>query len=344
MMREDVSMRETTTSDSPTRAGVYILLVLIAALGGYIYTLRAQSILTCPGTGYGSDSYLAYCSAAQYGDFDHGAFWFDLEPGIRNYAASADVLFLGDSRMQFAFSSDAVGRWFSAVRASHYLMGFAYWENYSFEWPLVKKIQPHPKVLIVNLDEFFSDSETPPAKSVMHDSDAEGHYKRKRLWQIAHRAMCSGYPKLCGSKESFYRSIETGAYTRVGGETRAVPVSYDSNVDEKTVADYVQRGAKFFSSFPIDRKCVLLTMVPADSTMIHTDSMTAATHRTTSGTAKVIANALGLSLIAPEPPGLSTFDRSHLDRPSAERWSEAFLLEASPRIRDCLNSVAPGAP
>lgn len=336
MMPDEISAQEATASNSPTRVGVYILSVLIAALGSYIYMLRTQSIFTCPGTGYGPDSYLAYCAGEQYGDFDHGAFWLDLEPGIRNFAASADVLFLGNSRMQFAFSSDAVGRWFSAARASHYLMGFAYWENYSFEWPLVKKTQPNPKVLIVNLDSFFRDIETPPAKTVMHDGDAAGHYKRKRLWQIAHRQICSELPGICGSKESFYRSIETGAYTRVGGETRSTSVAYDSNVDGKMVADYTRRGTEFFSSLPIDRRCVLLTMVPADPTV-------GTAYSTKFGTAKVIANALGLSLIAPELTGLSTFDGSHLDRPSAERWSQAFLQEASPRIRDCLNSNAPGA-
>jgi hypothetical protein len=316
--------------------GVYILTILMAALGSYIYMLRTQSILTCPGTGYGPDSYLAYCAGEQYGDFDHGAFWFDLEPQIRDLAASADVLFLGNSRMQFAFSSDATGRWFSAAGVSHYLLGFAYWEDYAFEWPLVKQIRPKPKLLIVNLDGFFRDTETPPAKTVMHEGDAAGRYKRKRLWQAAHEQICSRIPGICGSKESFYRSIQTGAYTRLGGETRAVSVSYDPEVDEKKVADYTQRGTEFFSSLPIDRRCVLLTMVPSDPA-------TGAAYSIKSGTGKAIAKALGLSLIAPELPGLTTFDGSHLDRPSAERWSQAFLEEASPRIRDCLDPHAAGA-
>jgi hypothetical protein len=330
MMRENTF--EARASDSPTRVDVYILTILMAALGSYIYMLRTQSIFTCPGTGYGPDSYLAYCAGEQYGDFDHGAFWFDLEPEVRHLAASAEVLFLGNSRMQFAFSSDATGRWFSAVGASHYLLGFAYWEDYSFEWPLVKQIRPNPKVLIVNLDGFFRDTETPPAKTVMHEGDAAGRYKRKRLWQVAHGQICSRIPGICGSKESFYRSIETGAYS----DTRATAVSYGSNVDETAVADYTRRGTEFFASLPLGRRCVLLTMVPADPA-------TGAAYSINSGTAKAIANALGLSLIAPELPGLTTFDGSHMDRPSAERWSQAFLEEASPRIRDCLDSDAAGA-
>jgi len=333
MMPENTSKPEAATADSPMRVGVYILAILIAALGGYLYMLRNQSIMTCPGTGYGPDSYLAYCQGEQYGDFDHGAFWLDLEPGIRHRAATADVLFLGNSRMQFAFSSDSVDRWFSAAGVSHYLMGFAYWENYTFEWPLIKQIRPQPKVLIVNLDGFFRPTETPPATTVMHDHDAGGHYARKRLWQIAHREICSRIPGICGSKESFYRSIATGSYTRVGGGTRTIPVTYAATVDGQMLADYTRRGREFFSSLPVDRRCVLLTMVPANP-------LPGSDKTTNSGTAKAIASALGLSLIAPELPGLTTFDGSHLDRPSADKWSQAFLEEASPQIRECLDNPA----
>ncbi len=104
-------------------------------------------------------------------------------------------------------------------------------------------------------------------------------------------------------------------------------------VDEKKLADYTRRGTEFFPSFPIDRRCVLLTMVPADPA-------TGAAYSINSGTAKAIASALGLSLVAPELAGLTTFDGSHLDRPSAERWSQAFFEQASPKIRDCLDSDA----
>lgn len=336
MMPEVTLKPEAKTSGSPMRVGAYILSILLAAVGSYLYMLRNQSILTCPGTGYGPDSYLAYCQGEQYGDFDHGAFWLDLEPGIRHLAASADVLFLGNSRMQFGFSSDSVERWFTAAGVSHYLMGFAYWENYTFEWPLVKRIKPNPKVLIVNLDGFFRPTETPPAATVMHESDAAGRYGRKRLWQTAHRLLCSRIAGICGSKESFYRSIATGSYTRVGGGTRATAVTYDANVDAQMLADYTRRGREFFSSLPTNHRCVLLTMVPANP-------LPGSDRTTSSGTAKAIANALGLSLIAPELPALTTFDGSHLDRPSAERWSQAFLDEAAPRIRECLAANADGS-
>jgi hypothetical protein len=228
--------------------------------------------------------------------------------------------------MQFGFSSDTTGRWFASGNVPYYLMGFAYWENYQFEWPLLKRIQPHPKVYIVNMDLFFGTVVSGPAASVLHDSDAYSNYRRKRLWQFPHRALCSAYAELCGDKGTFYRSVRTGQYTRSGGTQLQDPISYDMKIDDKLVADYVQRGREFFASLPVDRECILITLVPSKDTHY--------------ATTKAIADALGLTLIAPQPTDLTMFDHSHLDRPSAERWSQAFFEAAGPQIHKCLSDSA----
>jgi hypothetical protein len=52
-----------------------------------------------------------------------------------------------------------------------------------------------------------------------------------------------------------------------------------------------------------------------------------------------IAASLDHDVVAPQIEGLHTFDGSHLDEASAERWSAAFLKEAGPRIRDCVDAA-----
>jgi hypothetical protein len=59
--------------------------------------------------------------------------------------------------------------------------------------------------------------------------------------------------------------------------------------------------------------------------------------KTDVGTAKAIAVALGLNLVAPKLAGLATFDKVHLDPESAQRWSAAFFEDAGPQIRKCLS-------
>jgi hypothetical protein len=308
----------------------YLLVIMVAVLGAYLYTLRAQSIFACPATGYNPDTYLAYCHANHYGDYDHGAFWFGMEPNIRETARTADVLFLGSSRLQFGFSTDATNNWFSTNATSYYLMGFAYWENYLFEKELLRRLRPAAKVYVINIDTFFENTETVPAQIVMHDDDARMHYQTKHDWQHLHARLCTALPLLCGSDQAFFRSRETGRYFLEGGRVFKIPVSYDGVVDQQLAHDYISRATLFLGSLPVDHRCILLTMVP--------------TKRTPSATARAIAGALGATLIAPQTDQLTTFDSSHLDSASAERWSKDFFDMAGPQIRRCLGKPATTTP
>lgn len=304
------------------KSGLYILLVLAAALGAGAYGLRKYGIFDCQARGYGSDGYLGYCGATSYGDYDHGAIWFGLEPAASASAANAQALFIGDSRTQFGFSSNATADWFSSVSESYYLLGFSHWENYTFEAPLLRKLRPRAKVYVINIDLFFDRHETGPGKTVMQDESARTHYEEKRKWQSIHKAICTTFKAVCGDDFAIFRSRSTGAWLVTGGRFKSEPVSYDDDVNQEIVESYTALGNQFVPSLSVDRACTILTTVPTVKTRI--------------GTAKAIAGALGFNLVAPRLAGLNTFDGYHLDPESAQRWSAAFLEEAGPRIRKCL--------
>jgi hypothetical protein len=307
-----------------SRQSAYIVIVVSVMIVSCMIGLRRDSLFSCQASGYGRDRYLAYCQATHYGDYDHGALWFGLEPGARGAAANADVIFLGNSRMQFAFSTEAVSDWFSALSIPYYLMGFSHNGNYKFEWPLLQAISPQAKAYVVNLDLFFEQTESPPAKSVMQDAAAKGRYEQKRRWQALHRLLCTHLPALCGDEIAFFRSRATGAWVVTGGGLKGGPVAYEPVIDPTILSSYSDSGNTFLSHLSVDRGCVILTMVPTAKTGIRT--------------AQAIATALGTTLIAPELDDLHTFDGSHLDRKSAQRWSAAFIEAAGPRIQQCLDS------
>ncbi|MEP6607259.1 MAG: hypothetical protein ABJA83_01115, partial [Burkholderiaceae bacterium] len=118
----------------------YILLLLCAVVGSFAYKLRVDGIFACGADRYSADRYLAYCNATAYGDYDRGAFWFALEPEAPRNAAAAEVLFIGSSRMQFAFSTAATAEWFSLSAARYYLLGFSHTEDIVFLAPLLSKL------------------------------------------------------------------------------------------------------------------------------------------------------------------------------------------------------------
>jgi hypothetical protein len=300
---------------------VYVCVVLVVILASYGYWIRTRSLFACQADGYTADRYIAYCDALNYADYEHGAFWFDLEPSARDFARDADVLFLGNSRLQVGFSTAATADWFSRASARYYLLGFSYYENALFAEELLRKMRPGAKVLVINVDDFFDRLETDPVKSIWHDPQAEDRYGWKRFSQSVHELVCKRFGKLCGSHIVTYRSRETGAY-EMRTPRDISPVSYDDSVDQSVVdadtaaaIDFVQRFAQ--------GKCVILTMVPSVGTKI--------------AKANAIAKSLGAKLVTPDIlEGLKTKDGYHLDQLSAERWSQAFFEAAGPEIRSCL--------
>ena len=308
------------------RPGVYIAMLIATMCVATGYKLRTNGLFSCDASGYGADRYVAYCQASAYGDYDYGAFWYGLEPSTTAAAANADVLFVGNSRAQFALSSNAIARWFEAHLARYYLLGFAYNGNMAFAAPLLERLKPRAKVYVVSVDLFFRKQPTQPAQEVMRDSAALGKYREKSYWQATHRALCTRMAALCRREFAYYRRRADGAWIVTGGDFKAQPVVYSDSVDHRTLETEIALGREFLSRLPVSHDCVLLTL-PAKGTLGPGTSV---------GTARAIAAALGLQLIAPQPDGLTTFDGSHVDRPSAERWSAAFVAAAAPSIEKCL--------
>jgi hypothetical protein len=312
-----------------TRPTIYICIVVVALLSGYAYYLRSFTILACQAGLYNNDRYISYCEAEAYGDYEHGAFWFGLEPAALDFAGKADVLFLGNSRVQMAFSTRSTVEWSSAASISYYLMGFIAYENVTFTEEILGRIHPKATVYVINVDDFFERFETIPMKTILHDPNARNLYEMKRRWQGAHQSICTAFSALCGNNYAIFRSRETGVYTKKLNKTRPAQVSYDEVVGQDVVKNDTAAAISFFSQQNVKRECVILTMVPTTGTKV--------------GNAKAIAKALGMNLVVPEDvEGLQTFDGSHLDQPSAERWSRAFFQAASSRIQSCVERQRAG--
>jgi hypothetical protein len=229
-----------------------------------------------------------------------------------------------------AFSTAATADWFSLSSIKYYLFGFGHRENMVFVQELFRKLEPEAKAYIVNVDSFFEQTETPPAKFVMRDRTAGIQYKVKRMWQFFHSPICSATPFLCRHNTVVFRSRETGAYEVSGGRQSVEPVAYDQNVDQVVVTKNTASALNFIPRLRVDRACIILTSIPHGKTNIDLGG-------TKIAMAKAVAANLGMNLVAPELNGLQTFDGSHLDRASAQRWSSAFLEAAGPQIRRCLD-------
>jgi hypothetical protein len=318
--RDSIEVR--IEKSAPRVRVVYLVLLVGALLIAGAREMLLHQIFACPGSGYGSERYLAYCQASLYGDYDHGAFWFRLEPEAMPHLRNAQVLFLGNSRLEWAFSNPVTAQWFGAHHTTYYLFGFAYSETYVFEQALLRTLGPRARVYVINLDSFFGSRPSPPAQFVMEDGSAWRRYEGKKAWQRVHRVICGAAAAICGHEIAFFRSRSTGSFSGSPGPPRRMPVSADAAGDDAPVKEQVANAIEFLSHAPVSRDCVILTLVPSTKTNYNLASR--------------IAAQMGAPFIAPNIANLYTVDGSHLDEDSARRWAAAFLRAAGPRIQQCL--------
>lgn len=310
----------------------YTLAIFAVMVATSAYHLRTSGIFACPADGYAGDRYLAYCHADGYGDLDHGAFWFGLDPASHKAAAEAQVLFVGNSRLEFGFSAPSLGKWFADNALSYYLLGFSYTENVNFLKPLLDRIKPQARAYVINLDSFFVDTATPPASEVMHAPDALARQQAKLSAQDAHQAVCTRLPFLCGQLQAYYRQRGTGQWVldgHLGDQAKPLvggDIGPDMRVDYKAMVSEQAAAKEFIAGLGVPADCVILTYVP--------------TRENQRPRAQALAGALGHAFVSPQIAGLRTYDGSHLDPASAERFTSAFMAETGPLLQTCLKEPA----
>jgi hypothetical protein len=307
------------------------VVMLIALLGAPLYHVAEASWrfaacrpLARPG------AYLAYCDSPTYGSYEQAAYWYDLEPEATRSLQQADILFLGNSRLQFAFSTQPVDDFFSARSLRYHLLGFGYGESSRFPRALLRRYRPTPKLVIINADPFFQDVPSPVAADIERDPSRtllDG--LDKLIFDRLQPALCA-IPLFCSATNpSTYRDRRSGqwiwrdilapAATVAGPITPAKPIPWSRQSLPAWQAD----AETFLDELGVPRSCIILTGIPTPA--IDAEGM-----------ATALAKRLGVTVIIPAIDGLTALDTSHLSAASADRWSTAFLAAAAPTIDACL--------
>jgi len=305
---------------------MFTAIVVLMMLCAFAYHLRTQGIFACNGSVYGQTRFLAYCNSLSYRDYDQGSFWHQLDESAYRHARQAQVLFIGNSKLQFALSTQATSDWFAQRSTSHFLFGFAHNETVRFFSPVLAAMKPQARVIVIHVDRLFEDRLTPPMTILANDPGSRRIFRTKKVWQRIHRPVCSFASELCGQNFGLHRNMENGHWLFTGTQGRLdqpVPTGDGPPLEQERWPDRAQRARDFIAPLQADNRCVLLILIPSQKTRREE--------------ALYIADALNLPLISPDVEGLETFDRNHLDEASATRWSTALFETAGDMIEGCLS-------
>lgn len=311
------------------------LLISFAAMSLAIFVWKRSDIFPwiggCNPKGYTNDNFMSYCHSSRFGDLEHNIYWHNLEPGLIENVQNADILFLGNSRTQYAFSTTAVSNYFDEKDYSHYIFGFGMGSQNSVPEMLADKYSLTPKALIINADPFFTNRISGTNQAMLEETwSRRWELNTKRFLAHQQEESCTSsdsgflHSLMClGTEETLYRRIKDGHWeVRYFRKNKQIPTAIDNlqnmgvTVEEaRVIAD------NFIAKFEVEKQCVILTVTPRTQTPL--------------AFAEQLAKDLGVIGIFPNPGNLVTVDDSHLDPQSALRWSSALLKEVGPILDSC---------
>lgn len=268
-------------------------------------------VFRCSAAGYDADRYLSFCGDASYGDYVHGALFVPTEPEAIESMRRAEVLFLGNSRAEIAFSGDSLASWLTERRIPYYNLS-VFGEQDAFPRAIIGRFDLKPRAVVVSVDGFFTNSINIDGKRVMALGQAvEFEYGAKRWVQSVHRKLCSDDPApICGGRPAQFRSLSDGRVIHVNYPEASVPLIAGSEFPHRTWPHLLNAARAFKEMLEQRGACLVLTAVPSPTS--------------TPEVAARLSAELGVPYVAPEIPNLRAFDGSHMTVETAERWGAAL--------------------
>jgi hypothetical protein len=273
------------------------------------YARDAASVVHYPDSSW----YVAFDGGPQ---LDHYVLYYGLGQSIA-HARAADILILGNSRVQFGFP-DRVLRAFEARHGvSIFSMGFGFVEAHPFPLAIIRKFDLRPKLVLVNADGFFTDRESGFARAVR----ATGWWNAaKQVWEADASAralpvLTRVFPSLVARHAHPYllRSSTTGAWLPMEWAHNDRP--YVPSPFKEGIEPLLPAARRFQEEMRERGAAMVLTCVPAMYEWC------------TPTFVRALAARLGVPALLPRVEGLKLGDKSHLCPVSARRFSRAVLKE-----------------
>jgi hypothetical protein len=258
--------------------------------------------------------YLAYFN----GDVEHFALYDNFD-GAAEALKRADVLFLGNSRMQYAFrDGDVLRRFFYARGLSYFVLAFGYDEGGIFPEAIIRKFNLHPKWVIVNADPFFGLPPTAVASRAMSFGYLEAWKSRfeavhslavqrfiHRIFPYFGLSQWDAHPQWIYYRSKSDGTLRLAAWRGTPGAIRP----NDGAVGPLPSPEQVKEAEGFKKDLDTRGARLVMTWIPPSL----------------GTTARYLASSLQVPLVVPEETGLVTIDGSHLDEESCKRFSTSFL-------------------
>lgn len=247
-------------------------------------------------------------------------------------ARQADILFVGNSRLQYGFRETLVQE-AAEMGLKVFSLGMGHSERAKFALEIIEKYEIKPKVLVVTGGPFFfKEKYSKVAKEVRGLTAWQArkkYWESQALWRFQ-KLLHAVVPKLSLRKKTLtkkfvnYRSDQHGWFYPALEPRGEFPVKAG-----KEKGDYhfvLPEAEKLIRSMATQNTLTVFTLVPYSKTL--------------TGHYALLQSNYSVPVILPDFDGLKTSDSSHLTKDSARIYSSRFwaALMKDESVRERLNS------
>ena len=242
--------------------------------------------------------------------------------GSMEAARKADILCLGNSRLQYAFRKKSIQALAEKVGMRVFSLSLA-GEGAPFTMKVLRKYDLRPNWVIVNADSFLGSETSNLGEKLLRKSKFDG-------WKMVLDGVCTfdaqrwlhrRVPYLSptqfrGPQWVVYRDWLDGTIQVAASWGKAGPVQDDESSGGRATPEDVKVAAQVIDELRSRGAKVVLICIPPSVPLL----------------ARAVAQECHVPLIRPEVADLMTIDESHLDQSSADRYGQAVLDELVPLI------------
>ena len=307
--------------------------LVLCAASIMLRTLFSLEVLSNVGSlGDPKDYYLSYRGfGGKY--LDPAVLYFGKQ-GTARHMKSADVLFLGSSRINYAMQDGAYAKnRLKRLGMTHYTLGFGSAEAGLFPLNVIRKHDLRPKFVVVNAEfEYFVDHFSSGAieamqltlfeyRKLIFEEQSSYYVQRQLHAALPHWSALTFRP----SEWVCHRCRTTGTWILPQSSHLLFPIKESGDLWQGAphpgkLSDIQKKSANLFKEEMDKRRIkIIITHVPYPTG-----------HRRW---AELFARHLDSPLVAPVLDDLYTIDPTHLSPQSARRWAEAFFTELEPVLR-----------
>ena len=312
---------------------VFLIAGIVSIVKFDSYFTDFWKIRKCNPEGYERGDFMTACAGIKVDRYAFGSIYLGSQKNAVKNAKTADVIIFGNSRTMRSFSTDAMDNYFKS-KGLTYVIFAVEGASFASAQHTVNKLGLKPKIVMTNTEILYSNVVGAAFGDLVYFPD-----KYKTRFDFFHAAQSvqkwacqSGIKQLenyycSGRTRAGWRSAVTG---RFKWELVAEP---EKNVlitprKENTPPDarlntILPNAQEFLGNSNFNKSCHVLYIVnsPASEPKLQA----------------ALANAVNALPVYTPMTDLETYDNSHLDRPTSERWGEAFVKDLDPVLDKCLD-------